>query len=158
MKITKIILSLFLLFTYSLGIAHNIIPHQHDDGSHQHVSENHHNHGHEHHSSNIAHTDHHHISHGDHFDENMYELLLCFLHQSENHENDCKKQHYTPSKTYRSLTSKNKTSSFESTLCDNTFPIKTTEFSINFFNPAKRPPKLLLNSCSTLRGPPPHIA
>jgi len=155
MKITKIIISLFLLLTYSLGIAHNIIPHQHDGADHQHVSEGHQEDGH-HHLSNDSNTEHKHIPHGDHFDEDMYELLVCFLHQSESKENDCNKQHYTPAKTYRSLI--NKDSQLNASLLDNLHRVELKETSLETINFTDQAFSLLLSSCSTLRGPPSYIA
>ena len=104
MKAKKIIISLLLLFAYSLGFAHNIIPHQHDAESKEHIVEHdghhHHNHSHQHKTVKHSHTDHQHISHGNHYDEDFYDLLVCFLHKAD-HQDDCKDQHFLPANSNR---------------------------------------------------------
>ena len=98
----KIFISMILLLTYSLGFAHNIVPHHHHAET-EHHEINHEQAGHHHHhhkSSKDLNTDHKHISHGDHFDESLYDLLVCFLHEAQQ-EDECKNQHYIPVETNR---------------------------------------------------------
>ena len=98
MNIKRIIISFILLLTYSLGFAHNIIPHQHDSETHTH---NHsHDNAHDHsHSNSLAHNDHQHVSHGDHFDESLYDLLVCFLHETDFKTDECNIYYIAPPKT-----------------------------------------------------------
>lgn len=99
MQIGKILISFFLLLTYSLGFAHEIIPHCHieseiafgnDNGEDSH-------HHHEHHSHETDdHLDHEHINHQDHLDDGFYDFVVCLLSESE-HSQSSTHHHYVPS-------------------------------------------------------------
>lgn len=107
----KVFISLILLISYSLGFAHNFIPHHHEAKSKEHIEvhqkEGHHRH---HNQTKIhLHTDHTHISHGSHYDEDIYDLLICFLHHTDHQKSNCNDQHYLPSKTNRVSTNNLKT-------------------------------------------------
>jgi len=93
----KAFISIVLLLTYSLGFTHNIVPHNHDETVKSHKHE-HDDHQHHHHNSNHLHEDHEHISHGAHYDEGWYDLLVCFIHEAHQTE-DCKDHNYLVSKT-----------------------------------------------------------
>ena len=99
MNIKRIIISIILLLTYSLGFAHNFIPHQHDSETetHNHVHDDKHEH-HHHNKTNGLEVDHEHIPHGNHFDEGLYDLLVCFLHETDFHSDDCDNHYLTPTK------------------------------------------------------------
>ncbi len=104
MQFKKTIISLLLLLTYSLGFAHNLALHC-QEVSHLGLSvhqeeENHHHHKHHQHSpdENIN-SDHEHILHEDHYDESLYDLVLCFLNEIEHPAEECNVQHYLPAKT-----------------------------------------------------------
>jgi len=96
----RIIISLLLLLTYSLGFAHNFIPHQHnaetETHNHAHDDKNEHHH---HNGINKLGVDHEHISHGNHFDDGFYDLLVCFLHDAEFHSDDSNNDYFIPTKT-----------------------------------------------------------
>ena len=76
-------LSMLLLFAYSLGMAHSLIPHCHHGlqtttEDHQHLI----GHLHHEHKSN-EHETHDHVSHGGHLDEGLFDLLVCILSEGE---------------------------------------------------------------------------
>ena len=97
----KLIISIVLLLTYSLGFAHNFIPHHHDAGT-VNVEHSHENDDHPHHHHNAkeqAHQEHQHISHGDHVDEGFYDFLICFLHDANHHQEECDNPYFIPVKS-----------------------------------------------------------
>ena len=104
MKIKKLIISLLLLLTYSLGFAHNFIPHQHEDGVEDEITKE--KKGHHHHHHAIKKSNHEHISHGNHYDEGLYDLLVCFLHESDNQEYKCNNHHFVLAKPNRVVINK----------------------------------------------------
>ena len=76
-------LSMLLLFAYSLGMAHSLIPHCHHGlqtttEDHQHLI----GHLHHEHKSN-EHETHDYVSHGGHLDEGLFDLLVCILSEVE---------------------------------------------------------------------------
>lgn len=147
----KIIISIILLLTYSLGFAHNIIPHQHDSetGFHNHDhTEEHHNHD---HSSD---SDPEHISHGNHFDEGLYDLIVCFLHETDFHKENCNTEFFIAAKTNRFLTKKNQQQKLVATHFVSTIKIKP---ATSLFNVANNPIsfyRFQLEDNLPLRGPP----
>ena len=110
MQISRIIISCFLLFTYSLGFAHYLIPHceasniDHQVAAHQ---ENpHHHHEHHQHTSDEKDVVHEDIVHNGHLDAGLYDLILCFLSDAEHPTNDCNLQHYLLAKTNDNIDTK----------------------------------------------------
>tara|TARA_B110000967_G_C18768568_1_gene501800 strand:+ start:422 stop:880 length:459 start_codon:yes stop_codon:yes gene_type:complete len=95
-QIKKIIISLSLLLVYSLGFAHNFIPHCHDVNEafveHSDLGHHHHQHAAEH---VHAEENHQHVSHGSHMDENLYDFLVCILFEME-HQEHGSVFHYLP--------------------------------------------------------------
>ena len=91
---------MFMLLTYSVGFAHNVIPHSHIDETHEH-SGSHEAHSHHHHPNENVHQDHDHVAHGDHYDEGFYDLFICFLHEAEHQEEDCEGHFYISTKSNR---------------------------------------------------------
>ena len=82
MQLKKTVLSLVLLLSYSLGFAHNLLPHcsNPDQFSHSHHEL------HEHHSDGeLAESQHEHIAHDNHEDEGLYDFLLCLLSEADHH-------------------------------------------------------------------------
>jgi len=150
----NIIISIILLLTYSLGFAHNFIPHNHDIGTevHEHSHENEEHKHHHHASEEKSHNDD--ISHGDHFDEGFYDLILCFLHDANHHEDECDNHYYIPAKSNNSLSKKSNQLKLAATLLASTINIKQPELISNLdFNS-----NLFYHSHkiegSPLRGPP----
>lgn len=86
----KLIISTFLLLTYSLAFAHDLIPHCHTDISHsindeQEINHHHHKH-HNHNNEPEKHTKelmHQHIAHDNHLDEGLFDFVLCLLSEVE---------------------------------------------------------------------------
>ncbi len=95
MQIKRAIISFVLIFSYSLGFAQSLIPHcSVTDAEHSHIAENTHQHKHKeaHDDSHESHT---HISHDNHFDEGIYDLLICLMSDSHHGASDCCTQHVT---------------------------------------------------------------
>tara|TARA_R110002072_G_scaffold238038_3_gene395446 strand:+ start:3443 stop:3901 length:459 start_codon:yes stop_codon:yes gene_type:complete len=88
MQFGRIIISFFLIFSYSFGFAHSLVPHC-SDSSPVEI-----NHQHKHQSElNNSHEKHEHIVHANHFDEGIYDLLICLMSDSHNGTSDCCTQH-----------------------------------------------------------------
>jgi len=96
MQFGRVIISFFLIFSYSLSFAQSLVPHCSDISSaeHSHNSESIHQHKHQsaHDDSDENHT---HISHNNHFDEGFYDLLICLMSDSPHGASDCCTQHVT---------------------------------------------------------------
>lgn len=96
----RVFISVMLLLAYSLGFAHNLIPHTHINETAEEIvthDENRHHHYHYNNYHHKKHVNHEHILHGDHFDENLYDLLVCFLHTTDDKQaKDCNGQFYMP--------------------------------------------------------------
>lgn len=77
-----------LLLAYTIGFAHNVIPHCHHalgemEQAHDH-SEAHHVHEHQDHQhEEHEEVDHAHISHKDHLDSGLLDLILCVLSETD---------------------------------------------------------------------------
>lgn len=133
MNFKRIVISFFLLLTYSLGFAHNLIPHQHDSETEKHSHAHDNKHEHHHHSEpKKSKVEHEHISHGDHFDEGFYDLLVCFLHDADFHTDDCNTHYIAPTKTHRSLTNKSQKTLFVATLLAVTIEVEQPELATYF--------------------------
>jgi len=77
---------MLLLFTYSIGFAHNILPHNafnlgQSEHNHQHIQTG-------------SADEENYISHGNHFDTNWYDLIICALTDAEHGGEDCNLEHY----------------------------------------------------------------
>lgn len=105
MKIIKSVISVFLLLTYSLGFAHNLIPHCQElaIGEQQNISHHHHEH-HQHEPDVKLSSELDHIVHEGHFDENIYDLIACILSELEHPADDCHNSQYVPTKSNNDLT------------------------------------------------------
>ncbi len=91
----KFCISLFLLLTYTFGFAHNLIPHCQElaTGEKQNISHHHHEH-HKHKPDVKPSYEHGHIVHEGHFDENIYDLIVCILSELEHPADNCHSSHY----------------------------------------------------------------
>ena len=90
MRIKNITISFFLLFVYSFGFAHSIMPHQHSFyAEHQPelVSESKDHHNHEHHVCEVPNESC--IDHNDHCDDGLLDLIACFLSDFDSQHQDC---------------------------------------------------------------------
>jgi hypothetical protein len=96
--IKQSIISLFFLFVYTIGFSHGVIPHGHESSNHSHEH-------YEHDSENELES-HHHVSHNDHFDESIYDLVLCLLSDLEHQDHECSIE-YNTKINYRGSINKN---------------------------------------------------
>ena len=97
MELKRVVISFFLIFSYTVGFAHSVIPHCDNllNGNHIHNTAEGHNHQHHDHSD-FSHKDHEHITHGNHFDKGIYDLLICLFSDLEHGESECNMQHNNP--------------------------------------------------------------
>ena len=147
---------MLLLLTYSLGFAHNFIPHHHDVDTevHEITHEKNGHHHHHHNTSKHLNSVNEHISHEDHYDEDLLDLLLCFLHKAEHHENDCKDQHFLPAKSNTLITNKLYANELIAVLFSlNTETEKNGSISSFTIDPEVSCLSLLIED-NSLRGPP----
>jgi hypothetical protein len=89
----RVFISLILILTYTVGFAHNFIPHctdVHTDESHSEVEHHHTHHTHEGHDSTEE--DHSHVEHGDHFDQGLLDYLICLFEGAQHHDHSCDAQ------------------------------------------------------------------
>ncbi|MBL4624003.1 MAG: hypothetical protein JKY42_02505 [Flavobacteriales bacterium] len=98
MQLSKIVISLFLLLTYVVGFGHNVVHHHHDGAAHNHVETHHH------HDYKIGKENHHeHVAHGSHYDDSLYDLIVCFLSEEEHSSEACEVNYYVHTKTSRTI-------------------------------------------------------
>lgn len=94
----KSIISLILICSYSLGFAHNLIPHCNSVHGYEEHDEviTHHSHSHHFHDDDSSQNrDHNHLVHEDHFDNNYFDYLACLLEEFHHSDNSCNIDHYT---------------------------------------------------------------
>ena len=72
------------LAIFCLGFGHGVIPHCEEGGE---IAEHHHHEHHEHSTDNPI--DDNHVQHKDHFDENIYDYLICLVSEFEHEEDNC---------------------------------------------------------------------
>lgn len=93
MQVFRTIISFLILSVYLLGFGHAIMPHcQISCDDHSVVEKAHHHDHHEHEQGDMH--DHDHVTHGDHFDENWFDLLVCVLSDFEHHDSECHAPHF----------------------------------------------------------------
>lgn len=105
-KNPKFFISFLLLLTYTFGFAHDLIPHCQElaIGEKQNISHHHHEH-HQHEPDVKLSSEHDHIVHEGHYDENIYDLIVCILSELEHPaDDDCHVSHYIPTKLNTDLT------------------------------------------------------
>lgn len=84
MQFKKAIISLSLFFAYSIGFSHGLIPHCHHSDSStpsetEHIAEHHFHDGHHHNNHS---SEHFHIAHQKHYDEGLFDFIVCLLSES----------------------------------------------------------------------------
>ena len=100
MRLKSIFISTFLVFTYTLSFAHSLIPHCSEPHQHENDANTHHHHSHE---QEGAHEGHDHIQHLDHFDEGLYDLLICFLSDLDHEPDDGHHIHLATDQNFKTL-------------------------------------------------------
>lgn len=112
MQTAKHLISYLLLFVYSFGFAHYLIPHCDNESDVTHIHTELEPVGHSHHDSDVHEDEadqHKHIQHESHFDEGLYDFLFCFLSGVEHQESTCVLDNYltkTDSKESRNFNNK----------------------------------------------------
>lgn len=154
MRLKQVIISLLLLFVYSFGFAHSMMPHEH--GFYAQNEPEFHDHEHHDHANDIE-VNKSHIDHNDHCDEGLFDLILCVLNDFQHHNHDCEDEHLNFENSKR-LTNTNVNnsasftfSSFKKVALIHYFdclklPTVNRRFCINYIS--------LSQTNSPLRGPP----
>ena len=89
-KLNQIIISFFLLFVYSFGFAHSMMPHEHGfyaEHQPESISESFKNHNHQHHVCETPSESC--INHEDHCDEGFLDLIVCIFNDLNSNHTDC---------------------------------------------------------------------
>jgi hypothetical protein len=99
MQLSKIIISFFLLFVYTAGVAHELIPHHQDEVSETCEYDTH--------SSTETHNDGDCgeltcFTHTDHCDDGFIDLLSCLFSDESHPDDDCTNEAYLPSASHDS--------------------------------------------------------
>ena len=97
MQFSKIFISFFLLFVYTAGVAHELIPHHQDEVKEvcEFTAENSHESNHDTECGELTC-----FTHTDHCDDGLVDLLSC-LFSDENHpDDDCTNEVYLPSSSH----------------------------------------------------------
>lgn len=157
MQFGRIIISLSLLLTYSMGFAHNLVPH-HEETMEQHVvaeaSNEHHGHAHHEHPLAIDLVDsHEHISHNNHFDSDVYDLIVCFFNETAHPTSACNIEHFPNSKSASDSKVKNGNSVI-SMIDDKSVQVAYIEIVMPFGNTSTIPYSNPPITQSPHRGPP----
>lgn len=88
-------MSVLFLSIYLLVFGYGLTPHCQTNCDNYTVVEKTHNHDHhEHGSDEIKEFEHDHLNHGDHFDKNWIDLLVCLLSDIEHHSSGCHSPHF----------------------------------------------------------------
>jgi hypothetical protein len=92
----RVFISLILILTYTVGFAHNFIPHCtgiHADVSHSGLEHHHTHHTHHTHDGHDSTEENHsHVEHGDHFDQGLLDYLICLFEGAQHHGHSCDTQ------------------------------------------------------------------
>lgn len=99
MKYLKIFISFFLLTIYTFGFAHSFLPHCQDVLHKETTNSHHHHEHHEHINESDNNIEHEHILHQGHYDEDLYDLIICFINDMEHPVEDCHFDNYVSAKT-----------------------------------------------------------
>lgn len=153
MQLKRAIISFSLLFVYALGFSHSLVPHCHDGEGSEHASEHVHQHEHHHHND-LGSVEHEHVSHKDHFDDGILDMIICALSETDHSFPDNSECFFLPeAPSYKSsdTTSKLQTLSLLFALC---FKRSNHQQDVEFSpvcSIAYTPPALYVSS---QRGPP----
>ena len=97
LQLSKVVISILLLLTYSFGFAHNLVLHCHDTVEENHTHSTHSTHSthkhHQHIEGEEDNTEHDHISHSNHFDEGVYDFIICLVQETGGPESTCSIEH-----------------------------------------------------------------
>ena len=90
--------------TYVIGYTHTLLPHHQETNADEQniaiIEDEHHHHDHHQHTPEVdASEDHQHISHENHYDEGLLDLVVCLISEVEHPENDCNLEYYNLVKT-----------------------------------------------------------
>ncbi len=157
MTVKRIFIALFLAFTYSIGLGHNVVPHCHDVMSGDLLlTEHNHNHQHDHHqhSDQNETQSHDHIQHDDHFDDNIFDLLVCYISDDIHSTDACyTDQDYTPEPNQKN---NNFATPYPAILSDidNTNGVFFVDISVRFIDNRESFSTYDADRSQTLRGPP----
>lgn len=104
MQLKNSLISFLLIFSYSFGFAHNLVPHCTETHAEreQGVIEHHDKH-HEHQEGELISENHSHIAHADHYDDGLFDLLVCALENAHHNDDTCDLDCYSPIKEYNAL-------------------------------------------------------
>ena len=102
MQIKKVIIATLFLLTYTIGFAHNLIPHcsaacgelpvaAHQETGHHHHAHHEHDHGED--------SGHDHIEHNGHLDGGLLDYVVCLLSEMEHPATDCQIEVCLPAST-----------------------------------------------------------
>lgn len=161
MKVLKTVISVLFLSTYLLGFGHALTPHCQTSCDNHVAIDNTHAHEHHEHSSDEANEhDHDHVSHGDHFDENWVDLLVCLLSDVEHHGSGCHAPHFiqTDNLNIQKAWSKVKDDNQKEVVNESQLPISFELILVKTSIKSNAPPHVdysfLHFEDSPLRGPP----
>lgn len=99
MQLRKVILSIVLLLSYSLGMAHDVLPHYHANDLHSDIAVGiklHHHHSHHEHDP-VEQPEHDHVTHEDHLDDGLLDYVICLLSEFDHESDDSEHLFYYPS-------------------------------------------------------------
>lgn len=104
MQLKKSIISFLLIFSYSFGFAHNLVPHCTEIHTEQEqgIIEHHDNH-HEHQEGELISENHLHIAHADHYDDGLIDLLVCALENVNHNDATCNLDYYYSIKEFNAF-------------------------------------------------------
>ena len=103
MQKTKSLISFLLIFAYSFGFVHNLIPHCEIHTEHSADIIEHHDKHHFHHEGEEVDNEHSHVVHNDHFDDNFLDYLLCALENANHHDDGCNLEFYTQTTDFENI-------------------------------------------------------
>ncbi|PCJ23903.1 MAG: hypothetical protein COA97_10715 [Flavobacteriales bacterium] len=141
MQLSKILISLLLLLTYSFGFAHNLVPHCGEIIPHEAHAPSHEHHQHSEGEKQL--TKHSHVTHNNHFDEGVYDYLVCLVNETDDSDTECSIEHcFTFSSNNFSLKKINKIQTaivlfavFQPTVQNESIAYSSTDLEINYLSP-----------------------
>ncbi len=156
MEVKKTFISFLIIFSYTLGFAHNLVPHC--DEQHSAVDNGYHNEYHHHNNDESITSDHSHIAHNDHYDKDVLDLIICAFEESNHHGENCNLELYTPS--FKFIQPEKSILGSSNPFDEFTYESELDlDASIsNYYNNSFLTPSDELTIIIPLRGPPVHIS
>ena len=154
MNVKQFLVWSLLMLAYSVGLAHNLVPHHHDHlpaeghAQHDHSSHQHHHHEHQDHEG------HEHVEHSDHFDDGLWDFIVCVLSETELPESGHHHCLYLAAPTVKAPANNTTTLDCLASVCRVHYqhlPEVPVETANSFFEFVYSPPPLY---AAPLRGPP----